>query len=190
LRTALLQSAEAILDRDGIAGLTLRAAAREAGVSHAAPTHHFRDLTGLLTALAAAGFVRFRERLQTLADAAGTSASSRLAAMGRGYIEFAKAHPGLFQLMFRSERLDWSSPALSEAGAAAFALLSEDQGSGRTRARVDRTEAFARSMARWSLLHGLAMLMLDGRFDAMAEKMGVTETARATDAILDRLAND
>jgi hypothetical protein len=110
--------------------------------------------------------------------------------MGRAYIEFARAHPGLFQLMFRSERLDWSSPALSEAGAAAFALLSEDQGSAGTRARMDRTEAFARSMARWSLLHGLAMLMLDGRFDAMAEKMGITETSRATDAILDRFATD
>src|SRR5258708_26387477 len=59
LHEALLQAAERVLERDGIAGLTLRAVAREAGVSHAAPTHHFGDLTGLLSELAAIGFRMF-----------------------------------------------------------------------------------------------------------------------------------
>ncbi|HEY0912120.1 MAG TPA: TetR family transcriptional regulator, partial [Bradyrhizobium sp.] len=49
LRDALLQAAERVLERDGLSGLTLRAVAREAGVSHAAPTHHFGDLTGLVS---------------------------------------------------------------------------------------------------------------------------------------------
>src|SRR6185437_15171104 len=49
LRDALLEAAERVLERDGLAGLTLRAVAREAGVSHAAPTHHFGDLTGLVS---------------------------------------------------------------------------------------------------------------------------------------------
>ena len=49
-------AAERVLERDGLGGLTLRAVAREAGVSHAAPTHHFGDLTGLLSELAAIGF--------------------------------------------------------------------------------------------------------------------------------------
>src|SRR3981189_2667873 len=59
LRDALLKAAETVLERDGLAGLTLRAVAREAGVSHAAPTHHFGDLTGLVSELAAIGFPRF-----------------------------------------------------------------------------------------------------------------------------------
>src|SRR3954453_9265896 len=59
LRDALLKAAERVLERDGLAGLTLRAGAREAGVSHAAPTHHFGDLTGLLSELAAIGFRMF-----------------------------------------------------------------------------------------------------------------------------------
>ena len=59
LRDALLQAAERVLERDGLAGLTLRAVAREAGVSHAAPTHHFGDLTGLLSELAAIGYRMF-----------------------------------------------------------------------------------------------------------------------------------
>src|SRR2546428_13116555 len=63
LHAALLAAAERVLERDGLAGLTLRAAAREAGVSHAAPTHHFGDLTGLLSELAAIGFRRFNEAM-------------------------------------------------------------------------------------------------------------------------------
>ena len=59
LHDALLQAAERVLERDGLAGLTLRAVAREAGVSHAAPTHHFGDLTGLVSELAAIGFRQF-----------------------------------------------------------------------------------------------------------------------------------
>ena len=60
LREAMLRAAESILERDGIGGLTLRAAAREAGVSHAAPKNHFGDIMGLLSDLAAVGFARFR----------------------------------------------------------------------------------------------------------------------------------
>src|SRR5436309_9989055 len=59
LHDALLKAAERVLERDGLGGLTLRAVAREAGVSHAAPTHHFGDLTGLLSELAAIGYRMF-----------------------------------------------------------------------------------------------------------------------------------
>src|SRR4051812_37653561 len=59
LHDALLKAAEQVLERDGLSGLTLRAVAREAGVSHAAPAHHFGDLTGLLSELAAIGFRQF-----------------------------------------------------------------------------------------------------------------------------------
>ena len=73
LREALLRTAEAMLERDGLAKLTLRAVAREAGVSHAAPSHHFSDLAGLLSALAAVGFRRFAAQMQ----AAGQSAAGQ-----------------------------------------------------------------------------------------------------------------
>ena len=93
LREALLKAAERVLERDGLAGLTLRAVAREAGVSHAAPTHHFGDLTGLLSELAAIasawslvhGFTMLLldGRLKTILDRApaGTSAETLLSAM-------------------------------------------------------------------------------------------------------------
>src|SRR3981189_888114 len=81
LHEALLKAAETILERDGLKGLTLRAAAREAGVSHAAPTHHLGDMAGLLSELAAAGFRKFGAELGAAA-AAKTSAGERMDAMG------------------------------------------------------------------------------------------------------------
>src|SRR5262245_50323453 len=82
LRDALLQAAEKVLERDGLPGLTLRAVAREAGVSHAAPTHHFGDLTGLLSELAAIGYRQFNEAMRA-ANAAGSLEQKGLAKIGR-----------------------------------------------------------------------------------------------------------
>jgi AcrR family transcriptional regulator len=106
----MLQAAEQLLDRDGGKGLTLRAAARAAGVSHAAPTHHFGDLTGLLSELAATGFLRFSDHLRRAAAEAGDDPRARMIALGKAYVRFAQQYPGMFLLMFRGERLDRSRP--------------------------------------------------------------------------------
>src|SRR5713101_7032214 len=127
LREAMLQAAERILERDGIAGLTLRAAAREAGVSHAAPKNHFGDVRGLLSELAAVGFARFGDAL-VANTREGDSPKVRLAAIGRGYVMFAQRNLGLFLLMFRSERLDFSRPVLRAAAGAAFGVLARATG--------------------------------------------------------------
>src|SRR6201993_1506468 len=84
LRDALLQAAEKVLERDGLPGLTLRAVAREAGVSHAAPTHHFGDLTGLLSELAAIGYRQFNEAMRA-ANASGTAQEKGMAS-AKAYI--------------------------------------------------------------------------------------------------------
>ena len=164
LRLALLDAAEKILERDGIGGLTLRAAAREAGVSHAAPTHHFGNISGLLSALAASGFIRFRTRIEE--EIAAAPPGEAAVGVRRGYLAFAVGSPALFQLMFRSEQLDWSNQVLAEAGAAAFGLLAPADGSG----PLD-IDALAQSMAEWSMLHGLSTLLIDGRLDAVAMEL-------------------
>ncbi len=172
LRAALLKAAEAILERDGIAALTLRAAAREAGVSHAAPAHHFGSLSGLLSELAASGFVRFRARMQTEAEAAGSEPRARITGLSRGYVGFARACPGLFLLMFRSEQLDWANPALSIAGAAAFAFLmqAEAEPTAARHASPDFGSLLA-ATARWSLVHGLSRLLIDGRLEGVVDRV-------------------
>ena len=117
LHDALLKAAERVLERDGLAGLTLRAVAREAGVSHAAPTHHFGDLTGLVSELAAIGFRQFNAAMVAAGDSETQPLMKGLAS-AKAYVAYAQAHPGMYGLMFRTERLDHSRPALHEAAEA------------------------------------------------------------------------
>jgi AcrR family transcriptional regulator len=185
LRAALLAAAERILERDGIAGLTLRAAAREAGVSHAAPKNHFDDLKGLLSELAATGFERLGAAMR--ADLRADDAPrAQMAAIGTGYVTFAMASPGLFVLMFRGERLDFSRPALRAAADAAFGVLSATIGSGAPGDAKGMTlPQVARIAAAWSLVHGLAMLLIDGRLKPlMARLPGPADEAGFIAAVL------
>ncbi len=165
LRDGLLAAAEKVLEREGLAGLTLRAVAREAGVSHAAPAHHFGDLTGLVSELAAIGFRQFNAAM-VVADADGDTLAERAMARAKAYIAYAQAHPGMYGLMFRTERLDMTRPSLREAARASFAGLAGAIGAQRQEAisadalSLDQAAAIARA---WSLVHGFTMLLLDGR---------------------------
>jgi AcrR family transcriptional regulator len=171
LKAALLGEAEAILERDGIQALTLRATARAAGVSHAAPTNHFGDLTGLLSELSAVGFNRFSAALTAAMDAAGDDPRTRSNAMGVAYVAFARTHPGLFVLMFRGERLDATRPALREALDASRRALRAAGGVAASDTIKPSLQTAAQAAARWSLVHGFAMLLLDGRLKGMIESL-------------------
>ena len=177
LHDALLAAAERVLERDGLAGLTLRAVAREAGVSHAAPTHHFGDLTGLLSELAAIGFRRFNE---AMAAAGNTETHPLMKAMARAkaYVAYAQARPGMYGLMFRNERLDMTRPSLHEAATASFEGLANAIGAGRNEKltgealeatlSLDQAAAIARA---WSLVHGFTTLLLDGRLKDILHRL-------------------
>jgi AcrR family transcriptional regulator len=164
LREALLQAAEKVLERDGLPGLTLRAVAREAGVSHAAPTHHFGDVTGLLSELAAIGYCRFGAAMA----AASTTAmpKQRGLASAKAYVAFALAHPGMYGLMFRAERLDMTRPALRDAADSSFAGFAAAIGANRGEQISTESltlEQAGALTAMWSLMHGFSTLLLDGR---------------------------
>ena len=176
LHEALLQAAERVLERDGIAGLTLRAVARESGVSHAAPTHHFGDLSGLLSELAAIGFRRFNAAM-IAAGETKTLPQMRALARARAYVAYAQAHPGMYGLMFRTERLDMTRPSLHEAATASFEGLASTIGIGRDQRptgaalqtlSLDQAAAIARN---WSLVHGFTMLLLDGRLEDILHRL-------------------
>src|ERR1700720_2342492 len=162
LRDALLEAAERVLERDGLSGLTLRAVARGAGVSHAAPTHHFGDLTGLVSELAAVGFRQFNAAMAD-AGASGTSLMEKAMARAKAYVAYAQAHPGMYGLMFRTERLDMTRPSLHEAASASFAGLAGAIGASRHEQiheealALEQAAAIARA---WSLVHGFTMLLL------------------------------
>jgi AcrR family transcriptional regulator len=162
-RTLLDASVELIVER-GLDALSLREVARRAGVSPAAPYHHFASREELLVALALEGFTMLALAMQTARDAAtGASAIERLGAIGEAYVRFAVAHPAHFRLMFRPSLV--SPGALPEEGAPgqAFALLvdgvSDVLESEGVRERVDRRGLV---LVAWSLVHGAAELLLDG----------------------------
>lgn len=166
LRAALLVAAEAIVNRDGVAGLTLRGVAREVDASHAAPKNHFGDLTGLVSELAAVGFNRFADHMQAAA-AQQQNPQDRLNAIGRAYVDFALTEPGLFQLMFRGERLDKSRPTLHAAMERAFGTLSGAVGASRNDDREAARTTRARAARAWSMVHGYAILLLDDRLNPL-----------------------
>jgi AcrR family transcriptional regulator len=179
LRAALLDAAEAILERDGIQALTLRAAARAAGVSHAAPAHHFGDLTGLLSELAAVGYRRFGAELLAAMEAAGDDPKLRMRAMGLAYVRFARTCPGMFMLMFRSECLDTARPALRDANDAAGQALRDAVVARAGGTAMAPAHIIAEAAAAWSLVHGFAVLLLDGRLEPMISALPGNNDAEA-----------
>jgi len=179
LHGALLQAASRVAEREGLNGLTLRAVAREAGVSHAAPAHHFGDVTGLFSELAAIGFNRFSAALDAAASLGASETDAALRRAG-AYVAFARENPCMFQLMFRAERLDNKRPALQESAEHAFTKLAGIVAARRHEdvAPDHLTLEQAADIARiWSLVHGFAMLRLDGRIQQIldASPPGTTE---------------
>ncbi len=155
LRRALLDAAEAELAEKGVEGFSLRQVAKRAGVSHAAPAHHFGDTPGLLTALAADGYRRFLAAQSVREGHADPDPHAQLMAAGLGYIDFAMARPTLFRLLFGSDRTNYNDPDLADASEAAYRHLTEqvDAAGG---SQVD-------AAAVWAMAHGLADLLAAGR---------------------------
>ncbi|MER7170833.1 TetR/AcrR family transcriptional regulator [Streptomyces mesophilus] len=147
LRLALLTAALDVIAADGPGALSLRDLARRAGVSHAAPAHHFKDRTGLLTAIAAQGYELLAEAL---------AHAPELRERGVRYVRFGIEHPAHFQVMFTPELLRTDDPALVAARERAGAELR----SAVTAATDGDADARAAGIAAWSLAHGFTTLLL------------------------------
>jgi AcrR family transcriptional regulator len=151
LRAAILTEAARLVSERGPDRVSLRELAREAGVSHAAPAHHFTDRRGLFTALAAQGF--------ELLAAAVAESRPRFLDAALAYVRFAIEHPGHYRVMFDKSLVDPSSRDLVAAQAAAGAELSRGVASlPDQQAKADPAGA---ELAAWSLVHGFSMLWLN-----------------------------
>lgn len=172
LRNALIDAGLTALEAHDASELSLRALARELGVSANAVYRHFADKDALLSALAAEGFRRFAREQREARGLLDTDP----AATGLGYIRFAQRHPALFRLMFGRFTRACDSAELQEAALAAFGQLLEDSrapapvgstgtatdGSAPAHEAIDEA-TMLRAIARWSLVHGLSHLMLEGQ---------------------------
>lgn len=170
LRSALLDAAVALIGEHGLAQLSLRECARRAGVSHAAPYRHFADKATLLLAIAAEGFSRLTAA--GLAAMEGlTHPRDRIDAYGVAYVRFAFEHPVHFRVMFTGETGEPTMEA-QRCADAAFDLLIDSAA-----AVVGADAATLAGVAFWSIPHGLAMLILDGRLPP--EHAGSADAAAA-----------
>lgn len=160
LRTALLAAAEDELAERGVEGFSLRQVAKRAGVSHAAPAHHFGDAQGLLTALAAEGFRQFLAAQAAREAQAAPDPASQLVAAGLGYVDFAIGRPALFRLLWQSERPDFGNAELGQAARSAFQHLVDQVMAAGGRSTADEAAA-------WAMAHGLADLLASGRLESV-----------------------
>lgn len=175
LRRALLDTALEAVAEQGPAAISLRDVARRAGVSHAAPTHHFRDKTGLLTALAAEGWSLLADALQEAAADGGDFGE-----LGVAYVVFATSHSAHFAVMRAPGLARADDPGLEAAMGRARALLH----SGVRRFEAGSTrDTGTTALAAWSLVHGLAALILEGAIP-MKPETDVAELAEAVTALL------
>jgi len=166
LRQALIDAGISLLDEVGWTGLSLRACAARAGVSHAAPAYHFGNLPGLQTALAVVAFTRFHQTLVDYRAVAPPEREAQMRAAGEGYLRFATGNPGLFKLMFGGAELDRNDPELNAAKAKAFAQLGEIVAPFLTQ-EASEAEDYALRVSVWSLVHGYAHLLLAGQLDML-----------------------
>lgn len=180
LKEALLAAAESVLDDYGLQGFTLRECARRAGVSHAAPKHHFGDVRGVLTEVAARGFDQLTRRLKLRLRAAGDDLDAQFIATAEAYVGFAEAHPEHFRIMFRSDLVDIHSPSLMAAALTTFTELTNVIRRQRGEADIDvesldtcmtSTQLINDILIGWCHVHGYAHLKLEGQLPMIPKSM-------------------
>lgn len=164
LKRELVTAGRRLLEKSGVEGLSLRAVAREAGVSQAAPYHHFEDKDALLAAIAAEGFAGLSAEMAKRSAGADT-AGAHMGGLGAGYIVFAFENPELFRLMHgpRFAVADKYDDLLTVA-AGSFTMLRD--GVAACRPGASEKEIEIACQAAWSLVHGASMLIVDRRIDA------------------------
>ena len=180
LREALLDAAERVLDREGLGGLSLRAISRRAGVTHAAAYHHFLDRGALVRALAARGFDRLTAALEGAAGRA--SGPGAFLEVGIAYVAFAAGAPGVFRLMFGAEAAGGrgTDAALMASGDRALSVLKE--GARALTPGGSEAEILGTALRSWSLVHGLAALLLDDQLAHLG--LALRDHARIARAVL------
>jgi AcrR family transcriptional regulator len=171
LRRALIDAARRLLESEGPTALSLRAVAREAGVSPAAPYHHFKDKSELLDAVAAEGWELLNEKM-TQARTAESSLSGKLASLGVAYVCFARDNPALYRVMYDASR---DKEGLPEH-------VHQDEDSAYCQVRntlveagvdpLDDVDLELATTAAWAAAHGLAEMVAFKQFQPLKDALG------------------
>ena len=180
LKPVLLRAAETELANTGLESFSLRRVAKLAGVTPAAPAHHFGNTDGLLTALAVLGFERMLSLQKDRQLLTPTDPEAKFVASGIAYVDFAVAHPTLFQLMFNSQKLNETDDMLNVARLSAYQhLVSNVRDLNNTGTR-NQADVMVDAMAAWVTVHGLASLISVGKTNRLSALEAIAGTDRNT----------
>jgi AcrR family transcriptional regulator len=185
LRQALIDAALTIIleDRDA-ANVSLREVARRVGVSQAAPYRHFADKDALLAAVAEEGFQRLLNALQ-VDIGSDPDPLVRLQASGVAYVKFAIAHPAHYRVMFSTFRVDQeNNSSLNAAAGKAFAVMVDVISAGQAIGAIQPGNPRQLAWVTWSLVHGLALLLIDRQLPLVDEQDMLSLITLATQSLV------
>ncbi len=189
LRQALIEGALALIkEKQDAKTLSMREVARRAGVSNAAPYRHFADKDALLAAVAEKGFRLLTVYLQEGVNSKSGEPLHQLQASGVAYVKFAIAHPSYYRVMFSAfQPGEPHCSDLSEAGLEAFGVLVETIISGQKAGQIKTGDPQQIAWVAWSLVHGLAMLVIEHQLPLMDEATIVAFAQMATQSLVEGL---
>lgn len=179
LKAALVEATRKLVERKGADNFSVAEACREAGVSTAAPYRHFRDREEMLTEVAFQGMERKRLQMKAALDSHPPESLARIAALGRVYVDFACAEPGVFRLIFGSREGE-SHAKLKAEGPRHYGLVEDAVAAVLQRDQID-DDVRRRAFMLWTFVHGLSFLYID-------EKVSVSEHELSLDALLAEIA--
>lgn len=171
LRKALVDSALRIVSRKGPAEVSLRALARQLGVSPRAPYRHFANKEMLLAAVAAEACHKYQSHLDTVLEGVGRDPLDRFNARGVAYVTFAVAHPALFRAMNPPLRsINERAPELLDARGRLHTAMLDDLVASQMAGRIRPGEPMVLALTAWALVHGLAVLLIEGQLERYSSK--------------------
>lgn len=164
LRAHLIQTVQQLVEEKGADGFSISEAARRAGVSSAAPYKHFQDKTQIVSAVALDGIHRMGQAMDAAAQGASAHNFGKVNAIGQAYVDFARAQPGVFRLMFGLTESHVGNPVFKEAGDATYAVLIREVKAAMATSTSEQ-EVQRRSYMLWTFVHGHSFLQIDGKVD-------------------------
>ena len=170
LRQTLIDAALEIIGEKGVKALSIREVAKKAGVSHAAPYRHFTDKDDLLSAVAIEGFDMVLQDTLSRFERHRDSPLERFRQSGLAYIDFAAAHPSHYRVMFSSSEQNVTD-GVDKHSREAFMILYTSIAECQEKKLVKAQDTFELAMAAWSLVHGYAMLVIDGFIKDPADRL-------------------
>jgi AcrR family transcriptional regulator len=185
LRESLIEQALALLESGGLEGLSLRKVAAAAGVSHTAAYRHFDDKNALLAAVAEEGFRLLYDYQRRVVAEAGDDLTERFLNLGWLYVKFTIEYPQHARIMFGGAGLEFKLyPALLAAAAKTFRQLLEVVRRGQEQGVIAAGSSKHRALAAWAIVHGVAMLVLDGQIHLRGDAADTEKTVKSVISIL------